>query len=129
MNKKEQFFKNIGDLSKFDKIFWTDRSVLENGISRLSCISFDKPIKNPYDKNKLIYSIKACILEPKGWLCCLCDTEIEGISSVLKHILKNTSFFRNKNSFIGMDSQSTLLKLEQSLINKYYYLGINISSL
>ena len=112
LSKKELFELSLQNLKEFDFIFWTDESVLENGISRSSCISFDKPIENPHDKNKLIYLMKACILEPEGWLCYLCNTEIGGISSALKHILKNTSFFRNKNVFIRMDSQSTLLKLE-----------------
>ena len=56
--------------------------------------------------------MKVCILESERWLYYSYDTEIWGISSALKDILKHTSFFRNKNIFIGMDSQSTLLKIE-----------------
>jgi len=92
-------------------------------------MSFDKPIENPCDKNNLIYLMKVCILEPEGRLCYSHGAEIGDISSALKYILKHAFFFRNKNAFIGIDSQSTLLNLEQSPVNKHYYLGIDILSL
>jgi len=104
LNKKEQFFKNIGDLSKFDKIFWTDGSVLDNGIGSSACISYEKEIINPYDRNRVMYPLSTCILKPEGHIYSSYNTEKGGISSIFDHILSNRNKYLNAKILIGSDS-------------------------
>ena len=69
-------------------MLWTDGSVTKEGIGGSSCVSCDKPIMNPYNKN-LTCPLKACIMKPEGRLCCSYTIEVGGLASDLNHTIIN----------------------------------------